>query len=320
MSSAPLISIISSVYRGEKYLSSFLRHVAQITNPEECELILVHNDPTDQELKLLESFAPGSLRVVHLAVEREPLYSSWNRALAVSTGKYVAIWNIDDVRAPNALQMQAQALEGNPEAALAYGNYTIVPSYNAKAGKLYCAPDFNDGQSSFHKYHFIGPFPMWRKELHHSIGYFDEQFKLVADLDFQIRAASAAKLLYVDEHLGYYLEGTPDNLSSNYKLQDTELTVLHLRYGNYDRIYLTNMWTALSKYSIMKYAWSASLHPIKDWTKVDYKRMILHIPLVAVSIWKFPRHFARKYLRPYARKYLRYHTSKLFGSSESRLA
>jgi glycosyltransferase involved in cell wall biosynthesis len=316
----PIISIIASVYRGEKYLSSFLEHVAQITNPEECELILVHNDPTDQELKILDTFVPGKLEVVHLVVAREPLYSSWNRAINAARGKYIAIWNIDDVRAPDALQIQAHALKSNHEAAIVYGNYTVVRAYNAQEGELYRAPDFSHAQSLFYKFHCIGPFPMWRKELHDRIGYFDEQFRLVADLDFQIRAAKVAKLLHVDVHLGYYLEGTPDNLSSNYNLQDAELTVLHLRYGNYDRIYLTNLWTAFSKYSILKYTWAAARHHIKDWATIDYKRFILHIPLVAVSMYRFPRHLARKYLRPYARKYLRYHTSKLFGNSKGQLA
>lgn len=282
-------------------------HLSQITNPEHCEVIFVHNDPLLSELDILASFESQGLQVIHLKVEREPLYCSWNRAIAIARGEFLTIWNIDDIREPDSLAAQASALQSDSEAMLAYGHYTKVSVYGNFQGEVNRAPRFEDKDAAFHKFHQIGPFPMWRRQLHDLIGLFDEQFKLVADLDFQIRAAKVSRFVRVGGHLGYYLEGTPDNLSSNYKLQDLELTILHLRYGNFDRIYLTHLLAALRSGSILRYKWYGKLQPLSKWTEVHTNTYLLNFPLLIIPLLKLPRHFARQYFRPYARKYLKYH-------------
>ena len=61
-------------------------------------------------------------------------------------------------------------------------------------------------------------FTMWRKSLHEEIGYFDDQFKLAADYEFQIRGARVGKLKKGDFILGCYLSGDPNRLSKEYRI------------------------------------------------------------------------------------------------------
>ena len=140
---------------------------------------------------------------------------------------------------------------------------------------------------------------MWRKSIHDTIGYFDEQFRLIADLDFQIRVAKRFEMVKISQQLGYYLEGTPGNLSSNSRIQDMEHTVLHLRYGNFNQIFLTYLIEGLIKFKVFEYKWFGNFHKVKKWTPSDYVTWFMRVPLVVVSVFKLPRHLARRHLKPY---------------------
>jgi hypothetical protein len=79
---------------------------------------------------------------------------------------------------------------------------------------------------------------MWRKTIHEQIGFFDEQFKLVSDYEFQLRAIRRLPLVKAAPVLGYYLEHAGHKLSSNRRVQHRERTAVELRYRMYDKILL----------------------------------------------------------------------------------
>ncbi|GGG12485.1 glycosyltransferase [Pontibacter amylolyticus] len=295
------VSIITSLFRCEKYLVAFLNHLERISNVEECEIILVHNDPSEAELNILANFRNPGIEIEHIKVTREPLYSSWNRAIHKSKGEFLTIWNVDDVRLPTAIEDQKVALDNNKEAAIVYGDFTVVNEYGSTTGLRVTAPRFSRYDKSFFRNHHIGPFPMWRRNLHDSIGYFDEQFKLVADLDFQIRSAQKFQLLKLNKHLGYYLEGTAGNLSSNFSLQEVERTALHLRYSNYDLIFLTHL-LSLDQIKVFNYKWFGKYHPVEEWSHTQSIKKVKNLPLLFFSIIRLPKHLAQKSIRT-LRKY-----------------
>lgn len=301
------ISIITSLYRGERYLKFFLQHLARITNPSECELILIHNDPSEVEIKILSEFNNPGIAINYLQVKRESLYSSWNRAAVVARGEYLTIWNVDDVRLPAAIENQANALDDNREAAVAYGDFVIVREYGSNSGIEIHSPNYAAKDRSFLRQHHIGPFPMWRKEIHKVIGYFDEQFNLIADFDFQVRAAREFKFIKVNENLGYFLEGTSHNLSSNYKQHDYEHTAMHLRYGNLDLIYITYLYEVRKSFRVNKYKWCGEFHPVEKWYRLKESKLLKILPMITVPFLKLPRHVVRKYFREAMRKYFKYH-------------
>jgi hypothetical protein len=88
---------------------------------------------------------------------------------------------------------------------------------------------------------------MWRKSIHETIGYYDEQFKCVADFDFQIRAALHFPFVKTQEPLGIYLEDQPHKLSYN-GLSDTERNIVYLRYGVYQHLNLALLRQAKERY------------------------------------------------------------------------
>ena len=242
------ISVITSLYRCASFLQQFLLHYARIENIHECELILIHNDPTDEELDIIEKFAQPRMHIVHIPVKREGLYASWNRAVKVAAGEYLAIWNVDDIRTTGSLIAQKAALEES-NAAICYGDFYGTRDYGPYAGKLYQYPVYDYCKKEAFKRHIIGCFPMWRKTIHDQTGFFDEQFKLVSDYEFQLRVIRLFPLVKAAPVLGYYLEHAGHKLSSNHRVQHRERTAVELRYRMYDKI-LLHFLPFISKYRV----------------------------------------------------------------------
>jgi hypothetical protein len=164
----------------------------------------------------------------------------------MSEGEYITVWNVDDVRFPNSILQQAEALDRNPEAAIAYGDIWVSKNYGKCTGFCTNSPANNRNKFFFRSYG-ISCFQMWRKSIHKNIGYYDEQFRCVADFDFQIRAALHFPFVKTEEPLGIYLEDQPHKLSAN-GLQELENNIVYLRYGIYDKINLFMLGVSKKKY------------------------------------------------------------------------
>lgn len=232
------ISVVTSMYRCNQYLDAFFDAVERIENKDECEFILVFNDPTEEEYKKVSQRIEGKPYFRYVVVEREPLYASWNRGARLAKARYVANWNVDDVRLPDSLKRQADALDSNPECAIAYGDTVSVQNYGDTTGRLNCELDYSkETAEQFKNSFFMSCFPMWRKSIHEEIGYFDEQFRLVGDFEFQIRAAFKYPFVKTEGILGYFLSGGGGTrLSQQIARHTIEDNATYLRYGVYEKV------------------------------------------------------------------------------------
>jgi glycosyltransferase involved in cell wall biosynthesis len=293
------ISVITSLYNSQQYLDGYFKAVGEMKHTDEIEILLIHNAANAEELQIISKYLPQFPFIRHFQVGREGLYATWNRGISLAKGEYVTPWNVDDIHLPESLKQQADALDANPAAGLSYGDFLIVRKYGDTEGFAVNEPQFDRKNPTFYRQHHIGCFPMWRRSIHEKIGYFDEQFRLIADLDFQVRVAKAYGLVKIPQKLGYYLEGTPGNLSSNTRLQDMEHTVLHLRYGNFNLLYLTHLFEALKKFRIFEYKWFGEFHKAEKRTVAERNAYLLRLPRLLVAVANLPRHLARKHFKTY---------------------
>ena len=237
MSESKKISVLTSLYNCENFLQGYFNALAKIEGKDRIEVILLHNAPKERELAIIDENLPSLDFVRHIIIpEQETLYRTWNRGIQLSEGEYITVWNVDDVRFPCSIIQQAEALDRNSEAAIAYGDIWVSRQYGVCGTKKTNSPVYKrDTHKKFLSGYYISCFQMWRKSIHEIIGYYDEQFKCVADFDFQIRTVSRFPLIKVDEPLGIYLEDQPHKLSAN-GIQEVENNIIYLRYGVYEKV------------------------------------------------------------------------------------
>jgi len=227
------ISVLTSLYNCENFLQDYFNALIKIEGKEQIEVLLLHNAPKEKELEIITQNLPLFDFVRHIIIpKRETLYSTWNRGIELSEGEYITVWNVDDVRFPGSILQQADALDKNLQAAIAYGDIWLSRQYGICGSKRTYCPAYSDlSHKRFLLEYHITCFQMWRKSIHQFVGYYDEQFKCIADFDFQIRVVLHFPLVKVENPLGIYLEDQPHKLSAN-GLQPIEHNVLYLRYRN----------------------------------------------------------------------------------------
>ncbi len=199
------VSTITPCYNMSKYMKGFLENLSTQTH-KDLEIVLDHNDPSDEEVKLVEEYNEEYDNILHIKVEGvDPIGTSMNRCIEYATGDYLCIWNVDDLR-----------------------TYTIVPNFGGTEGQYV---DESGREEELTTGMILGPYFMFRKSLLEKSGVFDEQLVQGADYDLALRLAFNAKGLHLPINLGYYLnEGLGQSTKPNSK-QPIERTVIELRYN-----------------------------------------------------------------------------------------
>lgn len=259
------VTVLTSLYKCEKYLQGYFDWLRRIDNQEDVEVLLLHNAPSQAELNIVEQNISRLPFVRHIIIPvLEGLYVTWNRGIHLAEGQYVCVWNVDDIRFPESLSLQAATLDENPDILLTYCDFYYMFQYGKISDEKVINEEFLLNPSAFFTSHQIGCFPMWRKVLHEKLGYFDEQFFLVADFDFQIRLARTGKLKKTKGILGAYLEDVPEKLSSNLKRQIIERNTLFLRYAIYEYLNWFSLFSVYKKYKPFKVRNGNTWIPLAD--------------------------------------------------------
>ena len=320
----PTVSVITPVYRGERYLSEFFDALVSQTAFSDLELVLVHNQPSTVERGLVRSFARSYPdKLVHLVVDEtnacrldrrpgswalETVAQSMNRAIAQAAGEYIALWNVDDLRVTDSLEREVAVLESDAQIGLTYGDFVIVARPGHTTGLHQPCPEFDRGEFTRSCY---GGFQMWRKSVHDVAGLFDEQLRSGADFDLWIRIAAQSSMKKTQGDLGYYLDAGSGLSTRKSGLRFVEDTVIGLRYGIIDRIDYRLLRQA-RQYRIAELHFGGKWHPVAKffpeyderaatlkrlWPSELRRQRRVRLRQTVVACWRWLRHVAGLVLR-----------------------
>jgi len=175
----------------------------------ELEIIVVNAGSPQGERYILREYLD---KIVYIESLREPIYQSWNRGLAIATGELCCNANADDRLRPDALEVMAAVLDGNPAVGLVYADAIVVASENATWGGEYevstKAPYYGKIQwpeyepKLLTQFYLGGPNPMYRRSLHAQYGAYDDSFQLAGDLEWALRlAANGVVMQHIPQEL-----------------------------------------------------------------------------------------------------------------------
>ncbi len=112
----PTVSVIMTVYNGERFLRPAVDSILAQTISD-WELIVVDDGSKDATSDILLSYRDSRVKVMRYEQNRKQAVCS-NRAIEVSTGRYIARLDADDISLPNRLEEQVGYLERHPDVAL----------------------------------------------------------------------------------------------------------------------------------------------------------------------------------------------------------
>lgn len=122
----PDISVIMSVYNGEDYLAEAIQSVIDQTF-HNWELIIINDCSKDSTPEILADFAAKDARIkLHNNEVNLKLPTSLNKAISLSTGKYIARMDADDICLPDRLEKQFRFMEENSDVALSSCRFMTV--------------------------------------------------------------------------------------------------------------------------------------------------------------------------------------------------
>lgn len=114
----PKISVIMSVYNGEKYLAEAIESIVGQTFSQ-WELVIINDCSQDSTGEILEKYSSSDERIkVYTNEMNLKLPKSLNKAISLCSGKYIARMDADDICLPDRFEKQYKFMEENDDISL----------------------------------------------------------------------------------------------------------------------------------------------------------------------------------------------------------
>jgi glycosyltransferase involved in cell wall biosynthesis len=128
---APYISVVMSVYNGERFLAEAIDSIATQTFSD-FEFLIINDCSTDGSRAMVQACSDPRIRLIDN--ERNlGLAASLNRGLEQARGSYIARMDADDVAEPDRLDKQIEYMEKNPDIDVCGSWYAKFGNRNAVA-------------------------------------------------------------------------------------------------------------------------------------------------------------------------------------------
>jgi len=137
------ISVIMPCHNADRFVRTAVESILR-QKFADWELIVVDDGSTDRTADIVGSFRDERIRMFRLA-ENRGNYCARNFGLRQARGKYVAMFDADDISKPNRLQVQQGYLERNKHVGCIGSNYGLIDRAGYTIGKIerHCSyPEF----------------------------------------------------------------------------------------------------------------------------------------------------------------------------------
>ncbi|UCZ56946.1 glycosyltransferase [Desulfurispirillum indicum] len=185
---SPLVSIVMPVYNALPWLSEAIESMLS-QSYDNFEFIIVDDGSSDGSREVLEQYAAKDQRIrLVFHDENKGVPTALNNGVKLSSGKYIARMDADDISLPNRLEAQVNYLEGNQSCGVVGGwMYRIRKKGDIKLKKY---PETNEELKLLLIFEccFSHSTVVIRKEILHLLPFvYDERFRSAQDYDLWAR-------------------------------------------------------------------------------------------------------------------------------------
>lgn len=191
--SAPKVSVLMTVYNGEKFVRESVESILGQTF-QDFEFLIINDGSTDRTAEVLHGFQDPRVRIIN---NRENLgaYHSANNGLKLAQGEYVARIDADDIALPGRLEEQAAYLDRHPDVGLVTSGAEVID----ENGLLVSVEnDVLGPEQIYYSLHFhnciFHSSVMFRKRTAMDIGGYDKTLKRASDFDLWSRLSTVSRI------------------------------------------------------------------------------------------------------------------------------
>ncbi|MBF0337391.1 MAG: glycosyltransferase [Nitrospirae bacterium] len=230
---APLVSVLVSTYNSEEFMCESLEDLQGQSIASNTEIIVVDAASPQNEQAIVQEYQRRCTNITYIRTgSRIGVYAAWNMAIQIARGQYITTFSTNDRLRRDAFGILAAYLNDTPNCMLVYGDsyLTEVPHQTFDVHHchdVYRWPEFCYEDLLYNC--MIGPHPMWRRDVHDDIGYFDARYEALGDQDFWLRLGEKYEIHHLPEVTGLYWV-TPDALSRKGQLPAQEHLEIRLYY------------------------------------------------------------------------------------------
>ncbi len=200
-----LISVVMSVFNGERYLGEAMESILN-QSFRDFELIVIDDGSTDDSAKILRTFAAQDSRVQVHSQANCGLVEALNRGFGLARGRYIARMDADDISVKDRLLWQASFLERNPDVGVVGGAIQRIDSDGTPLEVKYYAPTDAEIKTALFRNccELAHPAVLIRKEVFIQTGGYRAAFIDAEDYDLWLRIAEHCQLANLNEILLQY--------------------------------------------------------------------------------------------------------------------
>ncbi len=125
----PKVTVLMSVYNGEKYLREAIDSILNQTF-KDFEFLIVNDGSTDRTAEILRSYHDHRIKIINNE-KNMGLTGSLNKGLKIARGEYIARMDADDISLPQRLEKEVAFLDQNKKVGLV-GTYYLMINENGK--------------------------------------------------------------------------------------------------------------------------------------------------------------------------------------------
>lgn len=200
---APMVTVLMSVYNGEKFLKEAVESILNQTF-DDFEFLIINDGSTDKSVEIIKEFNDERIRLINNETNLK-LIASLNKGINLAKGKYIARMDCDDISMPERLENQVKFLEENKEYGLVGTWYEIIDAEGNKNKKV-SYPTNNDLIKLFLSLNcplahgsIIG-----RTELFKKNSYGSKTYSAVEDYELWTRISKETKIYNIPKYLFRY--------------------------------------------------------------------------------------------------------------------
>ncbi|MEZ4801583.1 MAG: glycosyltransferase family 2 protein [Gelidibacter sp.] len=181
MMDAPLVSIITVVFNGEKHLQQTIDSVHNQTY-KNIEYIIIDGGSTDGTLPIIKK---NSQKISRWISEPDKgLYDAMNKGIKLAKGELIGTINSDDWYEPNAVELSVKSYRDNPHVSIVHSNrYDVLPNGTKRIYK------FNPSSFKFKYFSMTYAHPsMFITREEYSKHHYNTTLKSLSDYQFTLEA------------------------------------------------------------------------------------------------------------------------------------